>query len=322
MGWIILTVLFGIAFWACIGWWVLYKPPTVRADGSTWERGSSMPRSIPLAAAAVVAVVWVLISVGMSIHTVGQREVAIVYNFSGTISGKKDAGVVNTFPWQHIKKENIGIQHEEFPFGDTNAAVSQDQQRITANLAVNFQIDPENVIDLYKRVGSAWKSIIINSRVPQVFKETTASYTTPELTQKRENLRQDTRERLTVELAPYDIKVVDVFITNLGFSQSYTDAIERKQKQQQDALTAEAKVAQKQAEAKQLVAEAEGEAKASIARARGEATANRLKSQSITAKIIQQNAIDKLNPNVSVIVCPPASVCIPNSGIVPQPSTP
>lgn len=311
MGWIILTVILGITFWGGLIWWGVTRNPAEGQPRVAWWG---------MATAITSAAVWIVASAAMSVHTVGQRQVAIVYNFSGTIAGKKDAGVVNTWPWQHVKKENIGIQHDEWVFDERNSAVSIDQQKITAVISVNYQIDPAQVVDLYKRVGASWKSIIIDARVPQVFKETTATYTTPELTAKREKLRIDTKERLTTELSPYDIKVVDVFVRNLGFSQSYTDAIEQKQKQVQDAQRAQAKVAQVEAEARQKVALADGDAKANIARARGEATANKLRQRSLTKLLVQQQAIEKLNPNVQVIICPPASVCIPNSGVVPTPT--
>ncbi|MCY7301729.1 MAG: prohibitin family protein [Thermoleophilia bacterium] len=317
MTWITLTVVLGIAFWGGIIWWAATRNDPVAAPISRHLPES--PKWAPLAVSGAAALLWLVASAALSLHTVGERQVAIVYNFSGTIAGKKDPGVVTTAPWQHVKKENVGILHDEWVFDSNAAAVSIDQQKITALLSVNYQIDPAQVVDLYRRVGAAWKSIIIDARVPQVFKEVTATYTTPELTAKREQLRIDTKRRLTDELRPYDIRVVDVFVRNIGFSQSYADAIEAKQKQVQDALTAQAKVAEKQAVARQLVAEAEGEAKANIARARGEATANRLRQLSLTPLLIQQQAIEKINPNVQVIICPPASVCIPNSGIVPQP---
>ena len=262
---------------------------------------------------------FVLITGVMMIKTVGQREVAIVYSFSGTITGKRDPGVVFIAPWQHIKKENVGIQHNEWNFGEGNSAVSRDQQKVFGNLAVNYQVDSENVVDLYKRVGQAWKSIIVDARVPQVFKEVTATYQTQEITANREQLREQTRTRLATELKPYDIDVVDVFVTNLGFSQVYTDSIEAKQKQVQDAQRAQAKVVQIKAEADQRVAAAKGEADANVTRARGEAQANRLRRQSLTPALIQWEAIQKLNPNVSIIVCPPQAICVPNSGITPVP---
>lgn len=323
MGWIIMTVIAALLFWPLV-FYGLAKLGDARDDNTS---GTFDPDATPKAigafgVAALVGVLYLGISGLLMLHTVGQRQVAIVYNFSGTIAGKKDPGVVTTWPWQHVKKENVGILHDEWVFGADNSAVSKDQQEIFALLSVNYQIDSENVVDLYERVGPAWKTIIIDSRVPQVFKEVTSTFPTPAITERREELRELTRKRLTDELALYDIKVVDVFIKNLGFSDLYSKSIEEKQKQVQDALRAEAKVKESQAIAKQKVAEAEGEAKANVARARGEATANRLRQRSLTPLLVQLEAINKLNPSVQTIICPPGTVCIPNTGAFPTPSNP
>jgi len=322
MGWIILTILAILIIVPAIGY-AIYQKATWDTRVAAYQegRGGIEPTNYSLigwGVAGVALVLWLFISGLMMFKTVGQREVAIVYSFSGTITGKRDPGVVTIAPWQHIKKENVGIQHEEWNFGEGNSAVSKDQQKVFGNLAVNYQVDPAQVVDLYKRVGAAWKSIIVDARVPQVFKEVTATYQTQEITANREQLREQTRTRLAKELQPYDIDVVDVFVTNLGFSQLYTDSIEAKQKQVQDAQRAQAKVVQVKAEADQRVAEAEGEAKANVARARGEAQANRLRQKSLTKLLIQQQAIEKLNPNVSVIICPPNNVCVPNA-VIPNP---
>jgi regulator of protease activity HflC (stomatin/prohibitin superfamily) len=127
---------------------------------------------------------------------------------------------------------------------------------------------------------------------------------------------------LTEELKPSDIKVVDVFIKNLGFSDLYSKSIEEKQKQVQDALRAEAKVKESEALAKQKVAEARGDATANIARAQGEAKANRLRQRSLTPLLVQLEAINKLNPTVQTIICPPGTVCIPNTGVIPTGQNP
>ena len=75
-----------------------------------------------------------------------------------------------------------------------------------------------------------------------------------------------------------------------------------------------------QAIAQQKVEAAKGERDANVARAQGDAQANRLRQKSLTKMLVQWEAIQKLNPNVSVIICPPNSVCVPNAGVVPQPS--
>ena len=41
-----------------------------------------------------------------------------------------------------------------------------------------------------------------------------------------------------------------------------------------------------------------------IKTAQGQAEANRLKRQTLTPLLVQQNAIDKLNPNIQVILLP------------------
>ncbi len=217
-------------------------------------------RYMPAAVAGVSAIVWVVLTFFLSLHTVGQREVGIVYSFSGTIIGKKDPGVVFTAPWQHIRTENVGIQSEEFDLDLNNAAVSQDQQPIYARLFVNFQVLPSDVVGLYKRVGPNWKHILLDARV----------------------------------LAPYDVRIVDVFLKNIGFSPAYTQAVEQKQVQVQQALQAQAKVAQSEAEARQKVAQA-----------RGEATAIALKGRALrnNPEILRLEAIDKLNPNAQVVIC-------------------
>lgn len=324
MAWIIFTVLLAVVFWVAFGMWLYARKrhaeweETVVPDSLGRRRGEPMLPILPLAAMVGTVAVWVLLTGFLMVNTVGERQVGIVYNFTGTIAGKRDKGWVVIAPWQSMQKENIAIQHEEFLFGKDNSAVSKDQQDIFANLAVNYSIDSENVLDLYRRVGPSWKATIIESRVPQVFKEVTSTFQTPDITERREDLRKQTRERLSDELSPYDIKVIDVFITNLGFSQQYSQAIEEKQQQVQDALRAQAKVKQIEAEARQKVAAAEGEAKSNVARARGEAKANRLRSRSITPSLIQWEAIQRLNPNTSLIICPPNSVCVPNA-VVPKP---
>lgn len=318
MSWIVLTVLATIVFWIGFGM-AMYSRNREKVAEAQGRMYNDMPSTLGYGVMALVVVLWLVITGAFMLKTVGEREVGIVYNFTGTIEGKREKGWVTIAPWQHMEKENVAIQHSDFSFGADNSAVSKDQQDIFANLAINFRIDAENVLDLYRRVGPSWQTTIIDARVPQVFKEVTSTFNTPRITEERVALREQTRERLTEELQPYDIQVVDVFITNLGFSDIYSQSIEEKQKQVQDALRAEAKVKQIEAEARQKVAEAEGEARSNIARARGDAKANRLRQRSLTPRLVQWEAIQKLNPNVQLIICPPHSVCVPNSGVIPQP---
>jgi regulator of protease activity HflC (stomatin/prohibitin superfamily) len=130
--------------------------------------------------------------------------------------------------------------------------------------------------------------------VPQDFKETTAQFTSPEITLNRPALRKITVGRLREELGRYDVRVVDVFVNNVAYSRAYTDAIESKQVQVQQALEAQAKVAQSKAEAEQAIAKARGDAE-SIA-LKGRALRN-------NPQVLQLESIDKLNPNAQLVIC-------------------
>ena len=239
--------------------------------------------------------VWVILTIALSLHTVGQRQVGIVQSFSGTIGNNyKSAGVVFTAPWNHILKEDIGIQKEVFTFDGSNSAVSRDQQPIVATLVVNYQVEPANVIKLYKTVGPAWKTVLLDGRVPQDFKETTAQFSSPDITLQRPKLRKITLARLQAELGKYDIRVVDVFVNNVTYSPEYTAAIEAKLVQRQQAQQAQAKVVQATAEADQRVAAAKGEAQA--IELEGKALRN-------NPEVLRLRAINALNPKAQIIFC-------------------
>jgi regulator of protease activity HflC (stomatin/prohibitin superfamily) len=94
-----------------------------------------------------------------------------------------------------------------------------------------------------------------------------------------------------------------VFISNVGYSQAYTNAIEQKQVQVQQAEQAQAKVAQSRAEAEQNVAIARGKAEAVVLAAKAQAQSLALKGKALrdNPQILQLEAIDKINPNATII---------------------
>lgn len=295
MWWIVLTIILTIG--AAGGFFVGMASPQGR-------------KLLPYAVAGGCLSLWLVLTFFMSLHTVGQRQVGIVQSFSGTIGDHyKSHGLVFVAPWNHVKTEDIALQKETFEFGNGNSAVSKDQQPITATIVVNYQVDPNDVIALWKNVGPAWKSVLLDGRVPQDFKETTAQFTSPEITLNRPRLRTMTLERLRRELCPpngeFCVHIEDVFVQNVGYSQAYTQAIEDKQVQVQRAQQAQAKVAQAKAEADQAVATAEGAKRASIARAEGDAKSIELKGKALrnNPEVVRYEAIQKLAAQAKVIFC-------------------
>ena len=167
--------------------WIITTVIAVLVAGFGLVVGITSPtdRKWGLALTGGVGLVWIVVTGVFSIALIGQRQVGIVYNFSGTITGQKSSGTVVIAPWQHIQTENIGVQREDFVLDQSNAAVSSDQQAIYADLSLNYRVDPQHVLSLYKSVGPSWKAILLDSRVLQDFKEITSQFTAEQITTQR-----------------------------------------------------------------------------------------------------------------------------------------
>ena len=218
MGWIILTVVFGVAFWGGIIWWSLMRAPETAATGR-WG----------LALAGVSAVLWIVVSLGLMVHTVGQREVAIVYNFSGTITGKKDAWCCHD---DAVAAHQEG-EHRDPARGmvdldsDQRGRLEGPAAHLRASSSVNYQIEPRTSSTSTRDVGPGLEDDHPRRAGAAGVQGDHGDVPDAADHRRREQLRIDTKARLAKELDEYDIHVVDVFVKNLGFSQSYTDAIER-----------------------------------------------------------------------------------------------
>jgi regulator of protease activity HflC (stomatin/prohibitin superfamily) len=92
--------------------------------------------------------------------------------------------------------------------------------------------------------------------------------------------------------------VINQFTSNLVYPDSFKKAINAKNNAVQSALMAENKVKQAEAEAKIKVATANGNAEALLANARAEAESNRLRQQTLTPMLLQQQWIEKWRGNV------------------------
>lgn len=290
MAWVVITVLLLIAL--AVGVLVFIF-------------GNTDTRLITVAAAVVGVVVWAVITVAISYNRVGQLQVGLVYNFTGTLQKSVGHGSTWLSPWQHLVTENIGLQKEEFTLDSSNSAVSQDQQSIFGDIQLNYEVEPQDVVQLYKTVGPSWKVILLEGRMLQDFKQVTSTYSAAEITTHRAQLRADTRLSMQKELAPYGIKVVDVLLKNLSYSKAYEDAITQKTIQVQRSKQAEAKVLQAKAEADQAIATARGKAASNLLVAQAAAKALDVKGAAIRRNpdVLKLEAIDKLNPNASVIIC-------------------
>jgi regulator of protease activity HflC (stomatin/prohibitin superfamily) len=249
-------------------------------------------------AGALVA--WLVIVGGWgalrTFHSIPAGHVGVVYQFGG-IAGQVSDGFQTTWPWQEVRPASIQIQRATYDLGHGNSAFSEESQDVFATATINYQVQPKDIQDLYREVGPDYQRVLIEQRVFQTFKEETVKFKAVDVAPNREVIRQRVRDRLTEQLEPYSIKVVDFQLGNLDFDQEFKDAVRNKVIAKQKAQQALNEVQQAKYEAEKVLATANGQAKANL----------RL-SQSLTPALIRYTLIQKLAPNVSVIAVPSGSI--------------
>lgn len=133
---------------------------------------------------------------------------------------------------EQVTKFEVRTQKEQT---DASAA-SKDLQTVNATVAVNYNIDPEKVDDLYVTIGIDYKSRVIDPAIQEVAKAVTAKYTAEELLTKRASVTEEIHSLLSSRLASSDIQVTAVSIVNFNFSPTFNAAIEAKVTAEQNAL--------------------------------------------------------------------------------------
>lgn len=186
----------------------------------------------------------------------GERGVVLQL---GKVVGVMDNGFHFKIPFvQHVQTLTVQTQKEQI---DATAA-SQDLQDVTTTFAVNYNLKPNEVGQLWQNIGENYKTRIIDPYIQESIKATTAKYTAEQLVTQRERVVQDVQALLSQRLDPEFITVTQVSIVNFKFSGQFEQAIEAKVTAEQNALAAKNKLEQVKYEADQRVAAANGEAKA------------------------------------------------------------
>lgn len=235
--------------------------------------------------------VALLLTLLFSYNSVGAGHVGVVYNF-GAIQSKTGSGAQFIPPWESLKVANVQTQRYQFQLN----AFSSETQDVFITATLNYAVAPKDILPLYRNVGPDYFNKLVPQRVAQAFKDETVKFKAVEIAPNREQIRLDVLAKLKTALAQYSIDVQDLNIDNISFSPAFTKAIEDKQIATQQAQAAQNRVATAKYKAQQIIEQAQGQAKA-----------NELKRETLTPLLVEQNAIDKLNPNVQVIMVPSGS---------------
>ena len=193
---------------------------------------------------------------------------------------------------------DVTVQKYEIPA----QSATKDLQELTAKFAINFRIDPLQVVEIRRKQGTLENIVskIIAPQTQESFKIAAARRTVEESITKRNELKEDFDISLAQRLEKYGIIILDTSVIDLTFSTEFAKAVEEKQ------------IAEQRAQRAVYIAqEAEQEAQADVNRAKGKAEAQRLLAETLKAQggelVLQKEAIEAWRtggaqmPNVLVI---------------------
>ena len=192
------------------------------------------------------------------------------------------------------------IQHKEYKDENSFVVNSKDGSEFSVSPIMNYSVQREKVPAIFAKYRRSLEEIeegFLKTAVYDAFRLATNKYTADGLIGNREVFEIEVRRLLESQLLKEGF-VINQFTSNLVYPDSFKKAINAKNNAVQSALMAENKVKQAEAEAKIKVATANGNAEALLANARAEAESNRLRQQTLTPMLLQQQWIEKWKGNV------------------------
>jgi regulator of protease activity HflC (stomatin/prohibitin superfamily) len=256
---------------------------------------------IKLSGGAIVSI-FVLLFLFKSCERIDAGHVGVKVNLYGDNKGVSDVtevtGIVFYNPFTHnIYEFPTFIQHKEYTGENSFVVNSKDGSEFHVSPIVNYSVKREKVPYIFAKYRRSLEQIeegFLKTAVYDAFRLATNKYTADELISNRAQFEIEVRRLLEGQLLNEGF-IVNQFTSNLIYPESFKNAINAKNNAVQAALRAENEVKTAEAQAKIKVATAEGNASALLVQAKAEAEANKLKQQTLTPLLIQQQYIEKWN---------------------------
>jgi len=270
-----------------------------RRSGSPYERRRITPEGEPLenvggrpflriVIPAILGIIILLFIVSASVKIVdaGYRGVLLKFGAVDT-SVALNEGIHFVTPFRDsVVQMEVRTQKTV----ENAASASKDLQDVTTQVALNYHLNPNSAQVVYQQLGFEYGNRVIAPAIQESVKQVTARFNAEELITMRETVKNQIEQQIKSRLAPYNILVDTISITEFQFSEQFRKAVEAKVEAQQRALQAQNDLRRIEIEAQQNEAKAVGEQKANVARSEGIRQSNVLQAEgeSQAIKIIDQ----------------------------------
>jgi regulator of protease activity HflC (stomatin/prohibitin superfamily) len=202
-----------------------------------------------------------------------------------------------------------------------------DGQKVSIDATVFFEVDAAKASYVHQKWQTRYLNDFVRPAVRGVTRTAISKYRVEEVySLKRDELQLNIEDELGAMFAGEGLLLKGFVIRNVNFTEEYASSIEQKQIAEQEAERMKFVVDREEREADRKRAEAEGVKDAAIIQAEGEAESLRLISQALADNpdLLTYRYIEKLAPNISVLMLPSGSPFIldPASMLPATTSTP
>lgn len=265
----------------------------------------------------VAAIIGILIGTLLScVYTQDVGEVVIIRNLGGQLVGTtEEAGFHLKAPWQDtidydIRNNIINLyRDDEYSYDNGTAHGAEvtvyDKSGAQANVDVQviYSLDPNAAIDLYTKYQEQENFIQISAvnNVRDAARNVSGQFTTIEMLNARENYAKAIYDKLSADWDKIGLHVEEVNVQDVRYNKEIVDAYNAAQ------TTEISKVKElNQQEAEKVKMDTE------VMKAQKEAEANKIRSDSLTPEILQQEYIEALKNGNIIYVVPEGSTPIVN----------
>jgi len=239
--------------------------------------------------------------------TIPPGSIGIKVNQWGTEKGVMDATECTGYVWYNPMKYDIyemqtTIQHKEYEGEEGFVVNAKGGAEFHVNPIINYYVRPDQAVDVFKKYKKELRELeqgFIKVAVYDAFRIATNDFTADSLVNNRALFETRVRSILDKELNSNGF-IISQFTSNLTYPDVFKKSIESKNAMVQQAQQAENQVKLAEANAKIAIANAEGAAKSLLVQARAESEANRLRQQSLTQLLVQQQLLEKWDGRLPV----------------------
>jgi prohibitin 2 len=254
-----------------------YGRRRVTPEGEPLEGSGSSRPIIRIVVPVIVGIIIISVIAISSVRIVDAGNRGILLHFGAVDTNTAlDEGLHFVVPF---RDNVIQMEVRTQKIVESATSASKDLQDVSTQVALNYHINPDKAQVVYRQLGYDYANRIIVPAIQESVKQVTARFNAEELITNRETVKNQIEEQVRARLAPYNVIVDALSITEFAFSQQFTSAVEAKVEAQQRALQAQNELRRIQIEAQQNEAQAIGEQKANIARAEGIKQSNVLQAE-------------------------------------------